>query len=221
MQATTEPMLLIGGGNQGQIHLILPMANRHGLIAGATGTGKTVTLQILAEGFCRAGVPVFLADVKGDLSGLAQSGKAHPKIDERVQRIGIENYGFRANPVIFWDMFGKSGHPIRATVSEMGPLLFANLLELNDTQTGVLYACFRIADDNGMLMLDLKDLRAMLNWVGEHARELKSEYGNISSASVGAIQRRLLVLEEQGAEYFLAEPAIRIEDLMQVDLSGN
>jgi len=197
------------------------MANRHGMIAGATGTGKTVTLQILAEGFSRIGVPVFLADVKGDLSGLAQPGKPHPKIDERVQAINIEDYEFRGNPVVLWDLFGGLGHPIRTTISELGPLLLSKLLDLNDTQTGVLYGCFKIADDHGMLMLDLKDLRAMLAWMDDNAKELKSEYGNISTASIGAIQRDLIVLEEQGAEYFLGEPAIKLDDLMHVDWSGH
>jgi len=196
------------------------MANRHGMVAGATGTGKTVTLQILAEGFSRIGVPVFLADVKGDLSGLARPGKTHPKIDERVKKIGIENFAFRANPVVLWDLFGQQGHPIRTTVSEVGPLLFSNLLELNDTQTGVMYSAFKIADDNGFLLLDFKDLRSMLSWVGDNAADLKNEYGNISSASIGAIQRQLLVLEEQGAENFFAEPAIELNDLMGTDLSG-
>jgi len=197
------------------------MANRHGMIAGATGTGKTVTLQILAEGFSRIGVPVFLADVKGDLSGLTQPGKPHPKVDERIQKIKIEDYGFRGNPVILWDLFGELGHPIRTTISELGPLLLSNLLDLNDTQTGVLYGCFKIADDHGMLMLDLKDLRSMLAWMGENAKDLKSEYGNISTASIGAIQRGLIVLEEQGAEFFLGEPAVKLDDLMHTDFSGH
>jgi len=196
------------------------MANRHGMIAGATGTGKTVTLQILAEGFSRLGVPVFLADVKGDLSGLTQPGKTHPKIEERIAKIQIEGYAFRGNPVILWDLFGELGHPIRTTVSELGPLLLSNLLDLNDAQTGVLYSCFKIADDNGMLMLDLKDLRAMLTWMGENAQELRAEYGNIAAASIGAIQRDLIVLEEQGAEFFLGEPAVKLDDLMHTDFSG-
>ncbi len=196
------------------------MANRHGMIAGATGTGKTVTLQILAENFSKAGVPVFLADVKGDVSGVGKEAKPHPKIDERINTIGIENYQMSGNPVVFWDVFGEKGHPIRTTVSEIGPLLLSNLLDLNDTQTGILYSCFKIADDQGMLILDLKDLRSMLVWMGDNRAELKAEYGNISTASIGAIQRGLIVLEEQGAEFFLGEPAIELRDLMANDFSG-
>ena len=179
------------------------MSNRHGLIAGATGTGKTVTLQVLAEGFSRMGVPVFAADIKGDLSGLGSAGSPHPKIDERLSRIPLESYLPRPYPVAFWDIFGKQGHPIRSTISEMGPLLLSNLLGLNDTQSGILYGCFKLADDQGLLLLDLKDLRSMLTWMSDNAKELRSEYGNISSSSIGAIQRQLLVLEEQGAEHFL------------------
>ena len=212
--------LPIGGNDKIQVALNGKMGNRHGLIAGATGTGKTVTLQIMAEGFSKMGVPVFLADVKGDLSGLARAANPHPKIDERVEKIGITDYHSQPSPVVFWDVFGKQGHPIRATVSDMGPLLLSSLLELKDTQTGVLYACFKVADDNGWLLLDFKDLRAMLNWMGENAGELKSEYGNIAKASVSAIQRDLLILEEQGIEYFLGEPAILLEDLMHIDFSG-
>lgn len=213
--------LLIGGRAGAPLHMNARMANRHGLIAGATGTGKTVTLQVLAENFSHMGVPVFLADIKGDLSGLAKPGKPHPKVDERVKSIPVENFQFRGSPVVFWDLFGKQGHPLRTTISEMGPLLLSNLLELNDTQTGVLYACFKIADDNGMLLLDLKDLRAMLSWMSENASELKSDYGNISAASIGAIQRGLLVLEQQGAEHFFNEPAVQLDDLMRGDFSGN
>ena len=213
--------LLIGGSENGQIIMNAAMANRHGLIAGATGTGKTVTLQILAEGFSKLGVPVFMADVKGDLSGLSKAGKPHPKIDERVSSIKIDDYQARQYPIVFWDLFGDLGHPFRTTISELGPLLLSTLLELNDTQTGILYSAFRIADDNGLLLLDLKDLRSMLIWMGDNAKDLKSEYGNISSASIGAIQRRLLVLEEQQAEFFFGEPAASIEDLMKTDFSGN
>ncbi len=212
--------LLIGGNGDVQVSLLGRTANRHGLIAGATGTGKTVSLQVLAEGFSRMGVPVFMADVKGDLSGLAQAGSMNDKIQSRIDAIGIEGYSNEHNPVVFWDLFGKVGHPIRATISDMGPLLLSNLLELNDTQTGVLYSTFAVADDNGMLLLDLKDLRSMLSWVDENKKELSADYGNISSASVGAIQRQLLVLEEQGAEYFFGEPALRLEDLMITDFSG-
>lgn len=211
---------LIGGADSKHVNLMGRMANRHGLVAGATGTGKTVTLQILAEGFSKIGVPVFLADVKGDVSGVGKDANPHPKIDERIEKIGIEDYKMQASPVVFWDFFGKRGHPIRTTVSEIGPLLWSSMLELNDTQTGVLYSCFKIADDNGWLLLDLKDLRAMLLWVGDNNSELKSEYGNISKASIGAIQRGLIVLEEQGAENFLGEPAIKLDDLMSYDFSG-
>lgn len=212
--------ILLGGNGETQVKANAAMANRHGMIAGATGTGKTVTLQVLAEGFSDIGVPVFLADVKGDLSGLVMPGKPHKKIDERINTIGIEGYEAKAKPVLFWDIFAKQGHPVRTTISDMGPLLLSSLLELNDTQTGVLYAAFSIADDNGMLLLDLKDLRSMLNWMGQNSKALSIEYGNISGASIGAIQRRLLVLEEQGAEHFFAEPALKIQDLMITDFSG-
>jgi len=213
--------LLIGGSEKGQVIMDAAMANRHGLIAGATGTGKTVTLQILAEGFSKLGVPVFMADVKGDLSGMSKAGKPHAKVDERVSAIKIVDYQARPYPIVFWDLFGNQGHPFRTTISELGPLLLSTLLVLNDTQTGILYSAFRIADDNELLLLDLKDLRSMLIWMGDNAKELKSEYGNISSASIGAIQRRLLVLEEQQAEFFFGEPAASIEDLMKTDFSGN
>lgn len=218
---TNGPELLIGGTGDRQRRMAARMGNRHGLIAGATGTGKTVSLQVLAEGFSRIGVPVFMADVKGDLSGLANPGKPHPKIDERVRKIKITDYQQRPNPVLFWDLDGDLGHPIRATISDLGPLMLSNLFELNDTQTGVLYSTFKMADDGGLLLLDLKDLRAMLHWMGENAKELPNEYGNISNASIGAIQRRLLVLDEQGAEKFFGEPALQLSDLMQHDFSGN
>ena len=213
--------LLIGGNDSGPFLMDAAMANRHGLISGATGTGKTITLQNLAERFSRLGVPVFLADVKGDLSGLAASGKPHAKIDARVKQLVIENFQFRSVPTVFWDMFGVKGHNIRTTISDMGPLLLSNLLELNDTQSGILYSCFKIADDNGLLLLDFKDLRTMLLWMGDNATEFKSEYGNISSSSLGAIQRKLLILEEQGAESFFNEPAVELDDLMQTDFSGD
>jgi len=211
--------ILLGKGETQQ-YLNLKLANRHGLIAGATGTGKTVSLQVLAEGFSKNGVPVFLADVKGDLSGLSRGGKPHPKIDERIETIGIADYQQRPFPVVFWDLFGEQGHPIRTTISEMGPLLLAQLLGLNDTQEGVLAVVFEVADDQGMLLLDLNDLRALLRYVGEHSKEFSLEYGNVSSASVGAIQRRLLALEQQGGEHFFGEPALDIKDLMRADLSG-
>ena len=212
--------ILLGGTGSKQVLLNAGMANRHGLITGATGTGKTVTLQVLAESFSRLGVPVFTADVKGDLSGLAGAGKPHPKIDERLQYIGIEGHGYEANPTVFWDVFGDKGHPVRTTVSEMGPTLLSNLLELNETQEGIMQVAFSVADDQGLLLLDLKDLRSMLNWVADHAAELERSYGRVSRASVTAILRRLLVLEEAGGEVFFGEPAIRVEHLMQCDFSG-
>jgi DNA helicase HerA-like ATPase len=213
--------ILIGGQNGRQVIMNAAMGNRHGMISGATGTGKTITLQIMAEGFSRLGVPVFLADIKGDLCGIATPGQANDKINDRLKAIGIQDFQPKANPAIFWDIFGKTGHPVRATISDMGPLLLSNLLELNDTQTGVLYSCFKIADDNGLLLLDLKDLRALLAWVGNQAQTLQAEYGNIAPASLGAIQRQLLVLEEQGAEHFFGEPAIELDDFCKTDFSGN
>lgn len=214
-------MLLIGG-NPKKEHIVLnpKMANRHGLVAGATGTGKTVTLQVLAEGFSKMGVPVFTADVKGDLSGVAAAAGSHPKIDERIEKIGIENYQSHDNPVIFWDVFGKHGHPVRTTISEMGPILLANLLELNDTQEGVLHIAFDIADEQGLLLLDIKDLRSMLNWLSDNRKEIMREYGKVSPQSVAAIVRRLLVLENSGGDQFFGEPALNIQDLMRTDTSG-
>ena len=200
--------------------LLLKLANRHGLIAGATGTGKTVTLQTLAEGFSRAGVPVFVADVKGDLAGLAQTGGDNPKLTERAKQIGYADYAGEAMPVIFWDLFGQQGHPIRTTVSEIGPLLLSRLLDLNEVQEGVLNVAFKVADDQGLLLLDLKDLRAMLNFVGDNAAELSTRDGQIGKTSIGAIQRQLLVLEQQGAEHFLAEPALDLADFLRQDNHG-
>jgi len=217
----TSTDLILGAADGRLIEQLGSMSNRHGIITGATGTGKTVSLQVLAEGFSKLGVPVFAADIKGDLSGVAAPGKPHKKIDERLAKIPLPEFNQRGYPTLFWDVFGKSGHPIRATVSEIGPLLLSSLLELNDTQTGVLYAAFKLADDEGMLLLDLKDLRALLNHMGQNNKELRLDYGNISTASIAAIQRRLLVLEEQGAEAFLGEPAIALKDLMQKDFSGN
>jgi len=217
----SDPTLLLGSGQDGAVELRLHMANRHGLIAGATGTGKTVTLQVLAENFSRAGVPVFLADVKGDLSGLAKAGSPNEKIEKRLKQLKLKDWSARPVPVVFWDLYGKNGHPIRTTISEMGPLLLANLLELNDTQEGVLYACFKIADDQGLLLLDLKDLRTLLTYIAENAKQFQKDYGNLASTSVAAIQRSLLVLEQQGAENFFGEPALKLDDLMQVDFSGN
>ncbi len=213
-----EPLLI--GKAQQPVYLLPQMANRHGFIAGATGTGKTVTLQVLAEGFSRVGVPVFMADIKGDLSGISQPGKPHPKIAERINYIGLEDFSFDASPVTFWDVFGKQGHPVRTTISEMGPLLLARLLDLNDTQQGVLALIFRVADENGWLLLDIKDLRAILQYVAENAREFRTLYGNVSAASVGAIQRRLISLEDQGGNQLFGEPALNLQDLMQTDDSG-
>ncbi len=200
---------------------VLPrMANRHGLIAGATGTGKTVTLRTFAEHFSRIGVPVFMADVKGDLSGLAYAGGDHPKVMERVKTLGLSGFEPQGFPVVFWDLFGEQGHPVRTTVSEMGPLLLARLLDLNPTQTGILTLVFKVADDQGLLLLDLKDLQAMIRFVGDNAKELRTTYGNISTASIGAIQRSLLTLEHQGAESFFGEPALNLDDLMQTGPGG-
>jgi len=222
MSESAEPAkLLIGAADGVKIYQLGKSSNRHGMISGATGTGKTVSLQILAEGFSKMGVPVFAADVKGDLSGLAKPANPHPKIDERIKKIGIKDYQARAYPVVFWDIFGEKGHPVRTTISEVGPLLLSNLLDLNNVQTGVLYACFSIADDNGLLLLDLKDLRSMLSWMAENRKELQGQYGNISSASVAAIQRDLLILEEQGADVFFGEPALKLEDIMKTDFSGH
>ncbi len=212
--------LTIGAADGSPVRQSGRMSNRHGLVAGATGTGKTVTLQVLAEGFSRMGVPVFAVDVKGDLSGIAAAGKPHPKIDERLARIPLPDYRQQPSPAVFWDMDARSGHPVRTTISEMGPLLLSSLLELNDTQTSVLYAGFDLADDQGLLLLDLKDLRALLAWMGGNASDLSAEYGNISKSSLGAIQRRLLVLEEQGAELFFGEPALQLADIMHTDFSG-
>ena len=197
------------------IYLLPKMANRHGLIAGATGTGKTVTLQTLAENFSARGVPVFMADVKGDLAGMSQIGGNNPKIVERAKELKIADFKGEAWPVVFWDVFGEEGHPVRATVSEMGPLLLGRLLELNDTQEGVLNMVFKIADESGLLLLDLKDLRSMLQYVADNADQFKTQYGNISAASAGAIQRSLLALESQGADKFFGEPALNLDDLIQ------
>lgn len=217
----SRKMILLGANAGGeQISIDAGMANRHGLITGATGTGKTVTLQLLAESFSRIGVPVFTSDVKGDLSGLAKAGNANQKITERLEHMGLKEHPFEGSPILFWDVYGKKGHPVRTTVSEMGPVLLANLLELNETQSGILFVAFSIADDQGLLLLDLKDLRAMLNWMAEQRKELSREYGNIASQSVSAIQRKLMVLEDSGGEEFFGEPALNIEDLMQVDFSG-
>jgi DNA helicase HerA-like ATPase len=197
------------------IYLLPKMANRHGLIAGATGTGKTVTLQTLAENFSARGVPVFMADVKGDLAGLSQPGGDNPKVVDRAKELGLSDFKGEASPVVFWDVFGENGHPVRATVSEMGPLLLGRLLDLNETQEGVLNMVFKIADESGLLLLDLKDLRSMLQYVADNADQFKTQYGNVSAASAGAIQRNLLALESQGADKFFGEPALDLDDLIQ------
>lgn len=222
-----ENGLFVGGGgpDYGEKQwLNLKYANRHGLIAGATGTGKTVTLQILAEEFSNAGVPVFLSDVKGDLSGLAKAGSVDFKLNEaftsRAAKIGFDDYTYQAFPTVFWDLFGGAGHPVRTTVAEMGPLLIARLLELSEAQEGILNIAFRLADEQGLPLLDLKDLQALLVWTGENRAELSLRYGNISVSSIGAIQRRLLVLENQGAAKLFGEPALELADMMQTDPDG-
>jgi len=214
-----EP-ILIAKNNETSSFLLPKMANRHGLIAGATGTGKTVTLQALAEGFSKIGVPVFMADVKGDLSGLSQPAGENKKVKERVDQLGLDWFKAQASPVTFWDAFGDKGHPIRTTVAEMGPLLLARMLNLNDVQSGVLNAIFKIADDEGWLLLDLKDLRTMSQHAAGNAAKYQSEYGNISAASVGAIQRGLLQLETEGGDKLFGEPALNLDDLMQTDAQG-
>lgn len=209
---------MAGGGLE--LDLLPQMGNRHGLVAGATGTGKTVTLQTMAESFSRIGVPVFCADVKGDLSGVSQAAGENPKVQARVEQLGLADWRPHANPVAFWDVYGENGHPVRTTVSDMGPLLLARLLNLNETQSGVLTIIFKIADDRGLLLLDLKDLRAMTRHVGDHAAEYTTEYGNVTAASVGAIQRGLLTLEEQGGANFFGEPALGLDDLLQTSAEG-
>ena len=212
-----ERGLYVAHCENGPLSLVGKMANRHGLIAGATGTGKTVTLQVLAETFCQAGVPCFMADMKGDLSGISQVGKLSGFIEKRLPEFGIENPQFQACPVRFFDVYGEQGHPMRSTISRMGPEMLGRLMDLNETQTGVLNIVFRIADDNGLLLIDLKDLRAMLNFVGQNAAEYTTQYGNVTSASVGAIQRALLALENQGADKFFGEPDFDIYDLLQCE----
>jgi DNA helicase HerA-like ATPase len=204
-----------------ELYLLPGMSNRHGLVAGATGTGKTVTLQVMAEALSSIGVPVFAADVKGDLSGISQAGKSSPKFDARVKALGLGEWSFAGCPVVFWDVFGKQGHPVRATVSEMGPLLLSRILNLNDTQAGVLTLVFKIADDGGLLLLDMKDLQAMLQHVGDNSKDYQTQYGNISAASIGAIQRGLVALGQQGGDLFFGEPALNIEDLLQTDAKGH
>ncbi len=212
-----ERGLYIAHSENGPLSLIGKMACRHGLIAGATGTGKTVTLQVLAETFCQAGVPCFMADMKGDLSGISQVGKLSGFIEKRLPEFGIQDPQFQSCPVRFFDVYGEQGHPMRSTISRMGPDMLGRLMELNETQTGVLNIVFKIADENGLLLIDLKDLRAMLNYVGQHAAEYTTRYGNVTSASIGAIQRSLLLLENQGAEKFFGEPDFDIYDLLQCE----
>ncbi|HHJ20918.1 MAG TPA: DUF853 family protein, partial [Gammaproteobacteria bacterium] len=214
-----ENGILLGKGDD-KVYFNPRFGNRHGLIAGATGTGKTVSLQVLAEGFSRIGVPVFLSDVKGDLTGISQAGAPHPRIDERIRNIGIDDYQAEGFPTVIWDLLGEQGHPIRATISDMGPLLISRLLDLNDTQEGVMNIAFRFADDEGLLLLDLDDLRTTIRYVGDHRKDFQNTYGNISPASIGAIQRRLLVLEEQGADKFFGEPALELWDFMRTGYKG-
>jgi DNA helicase HerA-like ATPase len=222
-----EGTILVGGGGTDYAEpreLLLRYGNRHGLVTGATGTGKTVTLQVLAEGLSAAGVPVVIQDVKGDISGLSQpgdpAGKANESLMKRAAQIGMTDFSYRAYPVVFWDLFGQSGHPVRSTVSEMGPLLLARMMELSEAQEGVLNIAFRVADEQGLALLDLKDLQAMLSWLADNAKEIGKTYGNVAPATVGAIQRALLVLENQGAAGFLGEPALELKDLIATDAAG-
>jgi len=214
----SNPILIAKG--EVDLYLLPQMANRHGLVAGATGTGKTVSLQVLAEGLSRTGVSVFMADVKGDLSGMSQPGAANPKIQQRVDLLKLKDFAYQGYPVIYWDVYGEKGHPVRATVSEMGPLLLARLFDLNDTQSAVLSLVFKIADDNGLLLLDIKDLQAMLQYVGNNASQFQTSYGNISPASIGAVQRALLTLDQQGGDKFFGEPALNLDDMMRTDANG-
>lgn len=222
MQDQNGPVL-VGGGGEGQTVpqvLRLGYGNRHGLIAGATGTGKTITMQILAEEFSNAGVPVFLTDIKGDVGGMAMAGTPKDFLERRAAQIGLDGYGYQACPVIFWDFFGEHGHPVRATMAEVGPLLLSRMLDLTEAQEGVINVAFRIADDEGLPILDLKDLRAILNFLGENQREISQRYGNVTTASIGAIQRKLLVLETQGAVHFFSEPALDLSDFMRLAPDG-
>ncbi|MGE0803349.1 MAG: helicase HerA-like C-terminal domain-containing protein [Lautropia sp.] len=218
----TEPLapLLLGKNEQKEVFLLPALANRHGLITGATGTGKTVSLQGIAEHLSQIGVPVFMADVKGDLAGISQPGVMSPKLQERLTKYGFEAPAFSGFPVTLWDVFGEQGHPLRATVSDMGPLLLARILGLNETQEGVLNLVFKVADDHGLLLLDSKDLRAMLQYVGDNSKQFTTEYGNVSAASIGAIQRGMLALDQQGGDKFFGEPMLDIDDMMQTDAKG-
>lgn len=214
-----DPIQIAKG--ESEIYLLPQMANRHGLIAGATGTGKTVSLQVIAEGLSRTGVSVFMADVKGDLAGISQPGSdSNAKVKERAQLLKLGNFKYQGSPVVFWDIFGEQGHPVRSTVSEMGPLILSRLFDLNETQAGVLTIVFKIADDRGLLLLDLKDFQAMLQYVGNNASEFQTQYGNVTAASIGAIQRSLLSLRQQGGDRFFGEPALGLEDMIRVDGSG-
>ncbi|WGF89679.1 helicase HerA-like C-terminal domain-containing protein [Marinivivus vitaminiproducens] len=219
MSKDTETAVFIGGGTEDRF-LQLALANRHGLVTGATGTGKTVTLQVIAEALSRSGVPVFAADIKGDLSGISQPGEPKPKLVERATELGLGDMAMAASPTILWDVFGKDGHPVHATISELGPLLLSRLMQLTEAQEGVLNIAFRVADEEGLLILDLKDLQSLLSHIAERADELTTQYGNVSKASVGAIQRRLLTLEQQGAEHFFAEPVLALDDIMSKDAQG-
>jgi uncharacterized protein len=215
----TEPLVIATAGKT-ELALLPALANRHGLITGATGTGKTVSLQVLAERFSSAGVPVFMADVKGDLAGLSQAGAMSPKLKERLEKLKMAEPKFQAFPVTLWDVFGEIGHPLRATISDMGPLLLSQMLGLNETQEGVLHLVFKIADERGLLLLDSKDLRAMLQFIGDNAKDFTTEYGNVSAASIGAIQRSMLTLTEQGGDKFFGEPMLNLDDLLQTDTQG-
>src|SRR6266545_7266383 len=214
-----DTAIFVGASDADQF-LLLKYANRHGLIAGATGTGKTVTLQTIAEGFSAYGVPVFMADVKGDLSGVGQAGGDNPRAVERAKQLKIEGYAGRAFPTIYWDLFGEKGHPVRTTVTEIGPVLMARLLQLNDTQEGVLNIVFKVADEQGLLLLDFKDLQTVLQWTAENAGSLTTKYGNVSKQSIGTIQRALLTLQQQGGERFFGEPALDLKDMIGHDASG-
>ncbi|HEX9093797.1 MAG TPA: helicase HerA-like domain-containing protein [Coriobacteriia bacterium] len=217
---TDASMGLLVAKSDIDLYLLPAMANRHGLVAGATGTGKTVTLQVLAEAFSSIGVPVFAADIKGDLSGVSQPGGGNPKVDERIAKLGLGAYDFHGSPVMFWDVFGEQGHPVRMTISEVGPLLLARMLSLNDIQEAVLSVAFRVADDNGLLLLDIADLRAMLKFLDDNSSEIGTTYGNVSPASIGAIQRGLLSLEDQGGDKLFGEPALDLFDFLQTDAQG-
>lgn len=217
---TDDNGIFLGKAGTSDVHILPEMMNRHGLIAGATGTGKTVSLRIMAEQLSYLGVPSFVADVKGDLAGVSQPGESHPKIEERAELLGLKDFAYKPAPVVFWDLYAEKGHPFRATISDMGPLLLSRLMKLSATQESVLYIAFKVADDQGLLLLDLKDLRALLAWLDGHRKEVGAEYGRVTSASITAIQRELLVLEQQGADMFFGEPMLKLEDIMRTDKDG-